>query len=306
MDPQQQRRIEANTLRNYKAAVLHFTTWAIFWGFSPSTPEEWDDCLVEWKNSDPRTTKAAFSTVVAAVEFFFARLRHQMQWSRSILIGWERENPTHHTVPLGKWPSKMIACHMASRGRPRLGLGVVVQSHCGLRPSEMLALLPEHVVLPEDSGSSLDRSPAILGLGMKKGTKVKRAQTVRLDARLRDIVDLLRECRAATPPGCRMFPHTLRQYSDELKKIDVEVLGLKAGWTPHSPRAGFASDSRAEGWSFEEIREMGRWQADSSLRIYLDVIGAADIAIKIRAQGFGDALRWASANWWRYFPSSVW
>eukprot|EP00959_Pyramimonas_sp_CCMP1952_P295399 6178501-Pyramimonas_sp.AAC.1 len=46
------------------------------------------------------------------------------------------------------------------------------------------------------------------------------------------------------------------------------------GWSPHSPRSGWATDSRAEGASFAEIREGGRWVSDFSLRIHLDVRGA--------------------------------
>ena len=67
---------------------------------------------------------------------------------------------------------------------------------------------------------------------------------------------------------------------------------------------GFASDSRTEGWSFEEIRETGRWVSDSSLRIYLDIVGSSGIGVSVRAAGLSPALEWARANWISYLVPS--
>ena len=79
-------------------------------------------------------------------------------------------------------------------------------------------------------------------------------------------------------------------------------MGLDVGWTPHSGRAGFASDCRAEGRPFEEIREAGRWQSDSSLRIYLDIVGAHQILQQFREKGLSTHLRYAESSWQQHFP----
>ena len=57
---------------------------------------------------------------------------------------------------------------------------------------------------------------------------------------------------------------------------------------------------------FREIMEAGRWQAENSLRIYLDILGAADISVKLQARGLGPVLRWAAAGWALYFSSAPW
>ena len=57
---------------------------------------------------------------------------------------------------------------------------------------------------------------------------------------------------------------------------------------------------------FREIMEAGRWQAETSLRVYLDILGASDISIRLQGQGLGEALRWAAAGWVQYFSSSSW
>eukprot|EP00959_Pyramimonas_sp_CCMP1952_P081951 1712044-Pyramimonas_sp.AAC.1 len=109
-----------------------------------------------------------------------------------------------------------------------------------------------------------------IALCPKVDTKSKRPQVARLWKADKDIVELLRVARRYTPPGLQVFPYSLATYRRILKQIEG-LLGLQVGWGPHSPRAGWASDSRAEGMSFLEVREAGRWVADSSLRTYLDI-----------------------------------
>ena len=42
-------------------------------------------------------------------------------------------------------------------------------------------------------------------------------------------------------------------------------------FTPHSPRAGWATECRLRGMSIPELKARGRWAGDKSLAIYLDV-----------------------------------
>ena len=66
---------------------------------------------------------------------------------------------------------------------------------------------------------------------------------------------------------------------------------------PHSARAGFASEATAWGMSFEQIRETGRWKVDSSLRVYIDMVQAAHIAVGLKAAGWGPAFDWSVRHW---------
>ncbi len=84
---------------------------------------------------------------------------------------------TKHTVPLCRGPAALLAVNLASEGHARLGFGIVLQQRLGLRPSEMLSILPEDVVLPEDQGFPLDAGYAQIGLGVRTGTKSNRPQT---------------------------------------------------------------------------------------------------------------------------------
>ena len=142
-------------------------------------------------------------------------------------------------------------------------------------------------------------------LGLRTGAKAKRPQVVILRSHThRPLIRLLRFLRAATRPGDKLIPYSISGYRSELRLIESE-LGVTVGWTPHSPRAGYASESKAGGVPFEEIREGGRWLADSILSIYIDVVQAAQVAAPLRTSGLAPSLRYASAWWDVYLAKAL-
>jgi integrase len=168
----------------------------------------------------------------------------------------------------------------------------------------MLGLTGLDITFPEDQGYTIEDRPVTISLCPKGGTKVKRAQVVLVHKQHKQLISTLKTFISSTPPAAKLFPHSLGTYRTVLNKIETS-LGLKIGWTPHSPRASFASDCRAEGWSFTETREAGRWASDSSLRTYLDIITSASIATTFRLEGLAPALVVAERNWELYFPGTV-
>ena len=163
-------------------------------------------------------------------------------------------------------------------------------------PNELLRLRPEDSLFPEEEGASLQNMPLLSGFGVRGGTKVKRFQFVRLDKRCWRFVRVLCVLQLSTLEGLLVFPESYSTFRLLLRRVEAQ-LGLSVGWTPHSGRAGYASDSRAEGVPFEEVREQGRWQSDSSLRRYLDIVGASSIGVSLRAAGLAKALEVLSTRW---------
>ena len=303
IEPHQTSKISEKSMVRYREALQEFTTWALDHSYYPETQEEYDDLLAEFCHEHPDLTRSKFGNTVAGVEFFFPRVRGKLCWAHAILSGWDAGRSIRHTVPLGKGLARLLACHFCAWGHSRIAIALVLQSCTGLRPSELLKLLSDDLLFPEEEGYTLDERPLRLSLGTKKGTKSKRAQFVLVDKTQRRLALVLRALKRLTPPGLLLFPISYSSYR-LLIKAGEEALGLAAGFTPHSPRAGFASDSRAEGWSFEEIRETGRWVSDSSLRIYLDIVGSSGIGVSVRAAGLSPALEWARNNWVRYLVPS--
>ena len=94
-------------------------------------------------------------------------------------------------------------------GHPRLAGGIVLAQRKGLRPGELLGIIPSDISLPEDRSDSLS-GVLTIGLGMASGTKVKRPQYCLL--RLpedSDIIAFLRVARALTPTGVPIVPYAL-------------------------------------------------------------------------------------------------
>ena len=139
---------------------------------------------------------------------------------------------------------------------------------------------------------------------MRVGTKAKRAQSVVIrKSEDYDIFILLKFLVSVTPVGSPLFPFSLTTYNKRLKAVEKR-LGTNFGWTPHSPRAGFASEAIALGRAFADTRDIGRWLSDSSLRIYIDIVQTSDIASQLQAKGYTPALHWAcSDQWWSFFSA---
>ena len=299
-DPDFLARIEPKTLDTYKRSLTTFTSWAMEEGAAPRTPEEWDDLLVEFKHAHPALKKTTFVTIVAALEFFMPNVKKQLHWSHAITTGWGRRASIKHTVPLTMRPAKLMAMHMACRGKQRMGIGLLLQTATGFRPGELIQLLPEHILFPEDQGRADSEVPVVIVLGARHGTKLRRAQVALLPKKYVMLWQALHALRKHTREGFYLFPYSLMTYRNEIQAIE-RLLGVKVGWGAHSPRAGYATDARLSGVPFEEIREGGRWQSDSSLRTYLDIVSSAAVIRTLRLQGLAEQLNAAEAHWPRYF-----
>lgn len=89
-----------------------------------------------------------------------------------------------------------------------------------------------------------------------------------------DVTTLLNRLLVGTAGDAKLCQVSYDTYRLALRAISRE-LKLPFCYTPHSPRAGFASEAVSRGEDAESIRIRGRWQSETSFRIYTDVIGAA-------------------------------
>ena len=127
LDAHQLGKVKPATLAKYRCAGAKFLEWLERYGFEPESVEEFDDLLVDYKNSE-KVTRAHFEQVVAAVEFAFPRYRGGLAWAHAVLRGWHVAGQTKHATPLGRGPAAWIGATWASQGEFRLGLAVFVPS----------------------------------------------------------------------------------------------------------------------------------------------------------------------------------
>jgi len=255
LDPHQKAKVQHATLNRYRSAFKPFLLFLIKHNFVPISAAEFDDLLVEYKYLE-EPTRSTFEGLIAAVEFVMPLFKGHLTWARAVLDGWNVAHVPAHTTPMTSGPAALFAVHLAAEGKPRLGVGVVLQQRVGLRPSEMLALLGRDVTFPEENFGMTRTAGAKIGLGMKTGTKAKRAQTVLLKDE--DFLALLRWVKAKTANDELLFPVSYESYRRCLRRLTLR-LKLDIKFTPHSPRAGFASECIARGKPLATTKELGRW-----------------------------------------------
>ena len=297
MDAHQASRVTDQTTQRYRASLKPFLKFLIDQRFAPEEAAEFDDLLVEWKRSGA-VTKSNFEGAVAAIEFACPQLKGRLPWARSVIHSWSVVHQAAHTVPMCEGPARLVGIHLSADGHPRLGAGVIVQHKTGMRPSEMLGIRAGDVQLP----SAASASPfVVIGLGIRAGTKAKRAQCVLV----RDpvVTALVSWLVHHTRPDELLVPYSYEQYRRLLIRIRKK-LKIEIEWTPHSPRAGFASDQIACGTPFATVKELGRWQADQSLRTYVDVVSAAAISVNLRLAGFQNSLAFAVRESLTFVPGA--
>lgn len=266
LDPDHAKSVKPGTLERYKSALQKFLTFLHSEDLKPQTFDELDAMIVHYKQQR-LPTRANFEVLLAALEFFFPHARGQLLWSKRVGKGLAIQQETHHAIPLPLAPAKFLAVLLSSRGLTRLGVGLIVQCLTGLRPSELLQLQKNHVIEEGDK--------FIFRLGVKGGTKLKREQRTWLAFdRDEDVTCLFRRILLGTEAGEKLWDHSYNEYRLALRLLSRQ-LGLPFSFTPHSARAGFASEAVSRGEDAQSIRIRGRWQSETSFRIYTDVVGAS-------------------------------
>ena len=301
LDVHQAAKVQPKTLHEYRRAALPFVNFLRRRGYAPTTAWEWDDLVVEWKNAEV-VSRYNFSNCVAAIEFFFPRYRGKLSWAHAVASGWAVCSEVRHTIPLCSGPAHLMAAHFCALRLFRLGFGLLFQSARGTRPGEMLGIRRRDVVLPSELTLGQGVVYATVNLGVRKGTKAKRPQPVIVRQKeFAFLLHLLERICANTTADQLLVPYSMETYRRAIRRCEAQ-LGIVAGWTPHSPRAGFASEQYALGTPFTEIKETGRWLCDISLRTYVDVISASDIALRLQSAQLGPAIGYCRRHIEHYFP----
>ena len=293
-DSQQLEKVLQSTHQRYRAALNPFINFLQERGFSPVHAGEFDDLAVECKNFS-RFKKSQFENLVAAIELVVPPFKGELKWCHAVLRGWQTGYVPKHTTPMSQVPCLLFAAHFAADGHQLLGVALLAQKKLGLRPSEVLGIQWEDVTLPEEVYQATGSHALMIGLGVRHGTKAKRAQSVlvRDDPELEA---LIRWARSVSRPGERLFPYSYEQMRRMIAKISKR-LGLEdVKWTPHSPRAGFASDLTALGVEFAVIQNLGRWLSATSLRTYIDVITTASISTTLNTRHLNSAIDYVRSN----------
>ena len=285
-----------DTIKKYEKSLDSFTTylhrqpdWSSF------SSEDIDFLAMEFR-TEMDLTKSQHITLVAALEFFLPYLKGKLVLCREALKGRSNAEPTKHTVPLTTEMALLFGAYMASKGKVRVGVAMILQQSTGLRPSELLSLQQDHVYVSPDC-----RQPITLRLGAVVSTKVKREQFVLLSPLKHPLAfALLRKLHAGTVAGARLFPFGYCMYNTSFKQCEMHYQ-LQLGFTAHSPRAGFATSQVIAGIPVKEIQAAGRWLCEASFQTYVDVVAAAHIKAQVGSKELDTTVQWVKNHLHLYF-----
>jgi hypothetical protein len=301
LDPHAEASFKSRTVHEYRSAGADFVIWARSQGVVPYFSYEWDDLLVEWKNSD-KVSLGKFCNTIACLEAWHPRFKGQLKWARDVSKRWAKVGFTNHCTPSPKGLTALISTHLAAAGLPRQGFAPWFQSITGLRPSEMLRLTGASAMLPPQHGPG--QRCIIFRLGVAVGgTKAKREQyCIIWESRDPETFRLAEKLVGSTGSSELLFPMSIDQYRRLIRKV-LQFLGLDIALSPHSFRASFVVDGISAGRDRAAIREEGRWVTESAFKVYADIIGSLVVAAHASASQLLPAQRYALQHLEAYWPA---
>ena len=247
---------------------------------------EIDAAAILYKNHVP-LTRSQIDYLISSLEFSFPALKnHKLPYLKRVAAGRARTFRTCHTIPLtSKVCRYYCACMCIASKQTRMGFALVFQQALGLRPGELRALLPEHVLVPHAGIGNY-----VIRLGALVGTKVHREQFVILNSfEFMDVAFVLLMLLRSTKPGSLLFPFSYYQYNRGIKEVE-RLLGITIGGTPHGARAGMASEAAANGMDVPTIMAKGRWGTETSMKSYIDVIVASQVSAMVSLAAHQNAI----------------
>ena len=241
----------------YQAAVKHFLHWSSNQNLPLIYPSEIDRAVALYAK-EAKLTRGKIETLTSALKRGMPSLKGQLHWADSHMKKLLRYAPPSHMVPMMRFVCVAVGHRMAMNGWARAGGLLILQGCTGLRSCEILGLTREDLVPGKPAVSN---GNAVTALGRKQGTKAGRAQFVVVHASEdQTALALISAFVAATQPGKKLTNLNYNRFRGILDRA-LKDLGLSdLGYTPHSPRAGWATTLRLSGMRSTEIQERGRWQ----------------------------------------------
>ena len=260
-------RVLPATRLSYQVALNRFVTWCALQSLIVRNEWHLDGLLIDFAECVCEK-RGELALLISALGFFYPRLKGALCMVIQYKRGWELGEGVVHTTPMLKVFVFAFARAFVQALRAKMAVGLLVQFDGLLRAGEMLSLRRKDIVLPEFQ-PHLPNPKAFVLLGFSRSTKVRRQQVAKISDPY--VIAALRYVYvAAKSPTEKLFPFTYAQYYEALAATTT-LLGLEGlRYTPHSPRAGKATQMSLEEVPFPTIQEDGRWASATSLRIYLD------------------------------------
>ena len=276
---------DARLLEGLRPATQHLYRRALyeFWCFlseeelDPVYNYEVDRTLVYFMERR-KWTPAKLQHLLAALEKVAPHFKWRLPWAHARVLQLAKKVGVNHTLPM-PWPAAIaVAYWIAMQGFARVGALILLQWCTGLRPGELTDLEGHHLTRRVPDGShARPESRAYVTLGVRHGTKARRAQFVTIDPTVMPTaIFIIESFIRSTPRGTRLTSATSTTEMYHWIQKASRALSLPA-FTAHSPRAGWATFCRLEGYSSQYMMQEGRWENEKSMKQYLDAVTVTDL-----------------------------
>jgi len=291
--------LKPSTRKIYCKALAPFVHFLAVHDADPQCPRELDRWVVRWWKVDEHRHPGTLERLVASMERVLPQLKSRMPYTRAHLARARMRHPTNHTRPMPLALLIVIALQLHGMGYPRVAGVLLLQWAFGLRPGEALSSIVDDLVVPRRGAR--DTVPVIMLGRRSHGTKAGRPQFALGDLALTPWLDIvLRRFLAATGRHAQLSAvATVNEYGRLLAKA-CRQLAIDPVFSPHSPRAGWATYCRHHGIAFQEILERGRWTNPASLRGYIDIVGSMHTPIPSR---YEEIATWMLGDFEARFPT---
>jgi integrase len=219
---------------------------------------------------------------------------NQLTNAREAISGWRKLHGDDSRDPLPEEIYLAAVRRLTSLRRPLSAAAVFCQAQLYLRPSELLALRPEDVLLPVRGARRYRSIGVVIAPRELEATTKARSQddTILVDSQCHEALGpVLAELVRIRALEEQLFPLTLNSYEKVLRDAG-SAMGLTTEFVPHTLRhCGPANDLFFERRSMAAVAKRGRWSNIKSVQRY----GKSGRLIKVwRQVSERDRARWTA------------
>ena len=287
------------TLENYKKAVQHFESFVAQrrWSLRPQNLCHTMERFF-WYHAN-----RGFSAAVGRHTLYgWLHLRcptksvegNQLANAREAIAGWRKLHGDDSRDPLPEEMYFAAVRRLVSQRRPLVAAATFCQAQLYLRPSELLALRPEDVLLPVRGARRYRSIGVVVAPRELEATTKARSQddTILVDSSCHEALGpVLAELVRVRASEEQLFPLTLNHYEKILRDVG-SAMGLTTEFVPHTLRhCGPANDLFFERRGMAAVAKRGRWASLKSVQRY----GKSGRLIKVWRQiSERDRARWTA------------
>ena len=262
--------------QRYDAAVAALLAFWKYYGLFPAsiwTLDQSTAAFVEqcWGEGEPYSL---VSDALAGLQFFMPVARRHLQRSWKLMKAWSREEPSQRATPFSPILLLGFAGAAVAVGHIELAAFLLVGFDTFARTGELMRIQVCHV--------SFAKEKAIIRLEQSK-TAVRKNASEMLIVESSVAVRFLRLALNGKMPGQLMLQMTPSRFRTAFQLLKA-FFNVTDNLAPYSLRRGGATWDFLKHGSMERTLLKGRWQSNSSARIYLTDAVAAVALLRLTPQ----------------------